>query len=181
LLPGVGQRLKQAEEVVVQAHPATHSDAETAQVGAATRLLKPAGRFALEFVQMCAAMCVGGLVLTFLFFGAAGLVGLPDFVQRFTPLSMLVLGINFALAMGIFMAIRGHAWRHNLEMSSTSIIAAILLMIGFWLGVVHVATAPGWISLFAFQCGPSCALMLVYMLFRFDHYGGGAGHSAHAA
>ena len=165
----------------MQAHPAMHSESETAPAGAATRLLKPAGRFALEFVQMCAAMCVGGLALSFLFFGAAGLVGFPDFVQRFTALSMLLLGINWALAMVIFMAIRGHAWRHNFEMSSTSIIVAILSMVGFWLGVVHVETTLGWVSLFAFQCGPSCALMLVYMLFRFDHYGGGAGHRAHAA
>jgi multisubunit Na+/H+ antiporter MnhG subunit len=164
----------------MQAQPAMHSDVERASGGPTARLLKAAGRFVLEFVQMCAAMCVGGLVLSFLFFGAAGLVGFPDFVQRFTALSMLVLGINFALAMGTFMAIRGHAWRHNLEMSSTSIIAAILLMIGFWVGVVHVETAAGWISLFAFQCGPSCALMLVYMLFRFDHYSGGTGHRAHA-
>lgn len=165
----------------MQAHPTMHSESEAAPAGAATRLLKPAGRFALEFVRMCAAMCVGGLALSFLFFGAAGLVGFPDFVQRFTALSMLVLGINWALAMGIFMGIRGHARRHNFEMSSTSIVVAILLMIGFWLGVVHVDTRLGWFSLFAFQCGPSCALMLVYMLFRFGHYGGGAGHRANAA
>ena len=165
----------------MQAHPAVHGEASVSPDRSMARLLKPAGRFVVQFGEMCFAMCAGGLALSFLFFGAAGLVGYPDFVDRFTPLSMLVLGINWALAMGTWMAIRGHAWRHNLEMSSTSVVVAILLMIGFWLGVVHVKSTLGWFSLFAFQCGPSCALMAAYMLFRFDHYSGRTDHHVLAA
>jgi len=163
----------------MHAQPAVQNELTSAPDGAVGRVLRPAGRFVAQFLEMCAAMCAGGLALSFLFFGAAGLVGFPDFVQRFTPLSMLVLGINWALAMGIWMAIRGHAWRHNLEMSSTSIIVAVLFMIGFWLGLVHVKTNLGWFSLFALQCGPSCVMMVAYMLFRFDHYSGRTGHHAH--
>lgn len=164
----------------MQTQQTVRNELTRAPDGAVARVLRPAGRFAAQFVEMCAAMCVGGMALSFLFFGAAGLVGFPDLVQRFTPLSMLVLGINWALAMGIWMAVRGHAWRHNLEMSSTSIIVAILFMIGFWLGFVHVKTALGWFSLFALQCGPSCVLMAAYMLFRFDHYSGRVSHHAYA-
>jgi hypothetical protein len=164
----------------VQAQPAVQNELTRAPDGAVGRVLRPAGRFIAQFFEMCAAMCAGGLALSFLFFGAAGLVGYPDFVQRFTPFSMLVLGINWALAMGVWMAIRGHDWRHNIEMSSTSIIVAILFIIGLWLGFVNVKTTLGWISLFALQCGPSCVLMAAYMLFRFAHYRGRAPQHAHA-
>jgi hypothetical protein len=160
--------------------PSMRGEAASGSPGLVVRFLKPAGSFIAQFAEMCAAMCAGGLAFSFLFFGAAGLVGYPDFVQRFPPIAILVLGINWALAMGAWMAFRRHPWRHNIEMSSTSIIVAVLYVIGYWLGIVHVKTTLGWFSQFATQCGPSCALMAAYMLFRHEHYTARAAHHAQA-
>lgn len=162
----------------MQAQPAV--TAVAAPTSAAIRYGRPVGRFALGFLQMCAAMCAGGILLDFAFFQGAALVGYPNFFQQNFPVSVLVLGINWAIAMGVYMAIRGHPWRHNLEMSSTAVLAALLLIAGYsWFGFVHKTAVPGWFGQVLFQCGPSCALMGVYMLIRYKHYTGSAEHHAH--
>lgn len=164
----------------MQAQPAVHA---AGPERAALRYVRPAARFALSFIEMCAAMCAGGAVLGFVFFQGAALIGYPKFFEQNFLVSVLVLGINGALAMGIYMAIRGHPLRHNLEMASTSIVAALILIPAYsWFGLVHASTIPGWFGQFAFQCGPTCLLMGADMLLRFRHYTGGpAGHAHHAA
>lgn len=142
--------------------------------------IRPAGRFLAEFFGMCAAMCMGGIVLGLVFFQGAGLLGYPNFYEQNREISILVLGINWALAMGIYMAIRGHPWRHNLEMSSTAVVVALVLIAAYsWFGFAPKTNAPGWFGQFLFQCSPSCALMGADMLFRFKHYTGNANHHAH--
>ncbi len=82
--------------------------------------------------------------------------------------------------MGIYMAVRGHPLGHNLEMSSTAVVAAPILVAAYsWLGLVHTSTIPGWFGQFTFQCGPTCALMGVDMLARYRHYTASADHHAH--
>lgn len=149
----------------------------------AIRYARPVGRFVFGFMEMCAAMCAGGLVLSVVFFQGAALIGYPNFFQQNFLISVLVLGINWALAMGIYMAIRGHPLAHNLEMASTSIVAALALIAAYsWFGLAHKSVIPGWFGQFLFQCGPSCVLMGADMLFRFRHYTGSAErHAQHMA
>lgn len=162
----------------MQAQPA--AQAVAAPESSAIRYGRPIGRFALGFMEMCAAMCAGGLVLDFVFFQCAALIGYPNFFDQNFLISVLVLGINWALAMGMYMAIRGHPLRHNLEMASTSIAAALILIAAYsWFGLVHKSVIPGWFGQFMFQCGPSCVLMGADMLFRYRHYAGSAEHHAH--
>ena len=136
-------------------------------------VLRPAARFVLQFFEMCFAMCAGGLILGFAFFQGTALIGYPNLVQRAPQLSMLVLGINWALVMAVWMAFRGHAWRHNLEMSSTSIVAAILFIVAFGLGLIPGRSLANWFGLFSLQCAPSCVLMGADMLIHYRHYSGG--------
>jgi hypothetical protein len=125
-------------------------------------------------------MCVGGIALSLAFFQGAALLAYPTFFEQHREISILVLGINWALAMGIYMAVRGHPWRHNLEMSSTAVVVALILIAAYaWFGFALKTNAPGWFGQFLIQCGPTCALMGADMLFRFKHYAGGADHHAH--
>ena len=145
-----------------------------------TGSLRPVGRFIGEFVGMCAAMCVGGIVLDFAFFQGLTLLGYPNFFQQNREISILVLGISWALAMGIYMALRGHQWRHNLEMSSTAVVVALVLIAASsWFGFAPTTRVPGWCGQFIFQCGPSCVLMGADMLFHLKHYAGSGDHHAH--
>lgn len=146
----------------------------------ARRYLQPIGRFALQFMEMCAAMCAGGIALDLVFFQGLFLLRYPNFFQENRELSILIVGINWAIAMGVWMAVRGHPWRHNIEMSSTAVVVALLLIVAYWwFGFVPKTSIPGWFGQVLFQCGPSCVLMGVYMLFRYKHYTGSAEHHAH--
>jgi hypothetical protein len=165
----------------MQAQPTLETSARsTAARDGLARYLRPAGRFVLQFIEMCAAMCVGGIALDLVFFQGVALLGYPNFFQEYRELSILILGINWAIAMGAWMAVRRHPWRHNIEMSSTAVVVAVLLIAANWrFGFVPTTTISGWFGQVAFQCGPSCALMGAYMLFRYKHYTGSAEHHAH--
>ena len=74
------------------------------------------------------------------------------------------------------MAFRRHPWRHNLEMSATSIVAALLIIAAYEFGLVPSRSLAAWYTLFAFQCGPSCLLMAGDMGLHLGHYIGVGGH-----
>jgi hypothetical protein len=138
-------------------------------------------RFAIHFLEMCVAMCVGGAALSFAVFGLATLVGYPNLVAQAPELSIVIIAGDFSLAMAIYMALRGHAVRHNVEMSGSAVAGAIALIGALWLGMIPRTTFETWLSLAVFVCGPLCLLMLVVMLVRFDHYGGQIGASVAVA
>ena len=133
-------------------------------------LIRPAGRFLVPFVEMCAAMCVGGLLLNLFFFGTAALVGRPDFAQTYVALSMLVIGVDWALAMLVWMAARGHTFRHSLEMAGTAVVVAAAFAFAETAGWLQPDLGYGWISLFTLMCGPACALMAIDMLAHARRY-----------
>ena len=87
-------------------------------------LSMPAGRFALRFMEMCFAMCAGGAILNLLVFAGIAAAGY-DLPKTSPELSMLIHGVDWAIAMVAWMAFGRHVWRHNIEMSSTAIIAAL--------------------------------------------------------
>jgi hypothetical protein len=143
----------------------------------------PAGRFIAHFLEMCVVMCAGGALLDFAFFQSAAVIGYPNLVQQAPALSLLVAALNYALAMFVWMLVRGHAARHNLEMSGTTIAVGILFAGAFWMGVIPTSSLTAWPSLLKLECGPQCAVMLAVMPLRSDRYSGRNGHDAqvHAA
>jgi hypothetical protein len=150
------------------------------QQQSATAFWRPAAHFGFEFIQMCFAMCAGGAILNLAVFYLIGLTGYPNLVQTRPEVSMLILGIDWALAMAVWMAFRGHPWRHNIEMSSTAVIATGLFALASWAGYIHVDTSLGWFSLFTLMCAPACLLMGADMLYRHKHYTSQPGVHARA-
>ena len=128
--------------------------------------------FVLHFLEMCLAMCIGGISLNVLFFAGAAQFGYTNLPERYPEFSILMIGILLAIPMAAWMRFRGHDWRSNLEMSSSSIVLAILLIGAYWLGVIPVSGMLEWIKALA------CPVMLIPMLFRLDLYT--ASHASHA-
>ncbi|RPI87949.1 MAG: hypothetical protein EHM41_03070 [Chloroflexi bacterium] len=128
--------------------------------------------FVLHYVEMCLVMCIGGYTLNYLFFTGAAQLGYTNLIERYPEFSILMIGILLAIPMAVWMRIRGHEWRINLEMASTSIILAILLIVVYWLEVIPQSDMLVWLKRLA------CPIMLIPMLFRLDLYTG--SHASHA-
>lgn len=135
---------------------------------------KGAGRFGLHFLEMCAVMCLGGGLLIVLFFGAAALLGFSDLRQDAPALSALVIAVLLAGAMVAWMRFRRMEWRPTLEMAVSSIAAGVLLVAGYWLGIVSDS------ALVPSVCGLACVAMIAVMLFRVPLYSSSHSHHAHA-
>ena len=84
-------------------------------------------------------------------------------------LTVIVVAFNLALAMVVWMRIRGHAWRPTLEMAAPTAALAVLALVLAALGVMPLP------KIGAF-CGLACVPMLVPMLFRLDMYSGAHHH-----
>src|SRR3954462_13523664 len=82
-------------------------------------------RFAVHLFEMCASMCIGGIALDALVFGAIGLWAPTDSVARYPELSIVIIAIDATFVMASYMALRGHPSRHNVEMSAASIVGGI--------------------------------------------------------
>jgi hypothetical protein len=136
--------------------------------------LQPVGRFVMHYVEMCMVMCVGAISLNVLFFGAAALLGYTDLPQRAPVLTVLVIAISLSLPMALWTRFRGMEWRPTLEMSGSTMVAGLLLIVAYWLDII----AKG--SLMGLQTGLlACPLMLAVMLFRFPLYS--TSHKRHHA
>jgi hypothetical protein len=130
--------------------------------------------FARHFLEMCAAMCIGGFILNGLVFVAGpALLGYPDLRRQAPELALVVLGVNYALPMAAWMRFRGMAWRPISEMSWAIIWLAIVMVGLGWRDVVETTTFRGWVVGY---CGPACVVMLIVMLCRPGLYTGRTGH-----
>lgn len=133
------------------------------------------GRFLAHWLEMLLAMTAG--------------MGIFHLLARLIPASSSWATVNdsetilHSVAMDIFMTVpmlawmivRGHGWRHSLEMGIAMLapIAAINLLCS--LGAAEYLP---WLTE---ASGPAMLLgMLAAMLYRRNHYTGKAGHSAHA-
>lgn len=133
------------------------------------------GYFIWHLLEMCLAMCIGGIPLIVLFFVGAAKLGYPDLLQQFPGLTVLVVGFILSLPMTAWMRFRGHEWRPTLEMASTSIVLGIVLAGLGWLGVLSKSSGFEWMTRLA------CPVMIIPMLFRLDHYASShASHQNHA-
>ena len=129
------------------------------------------GYFIWHLLEMCLAMCLGGVPLIVLFFVGAAKIGYPDLLDQFPELSVLVVGFILALPMTAWMRFRGHDWQSTLGMASTTIVLAILLVGLGWLGILARSSLFEWLTRLA------CPVMLIPMFFRLDHYTG--NHASH--
>jgi hypothetical protein len=134
------------------------------------------GYFALHFLEMCLAMCIGGIPLIVLFFVGAAQIGYPDLFEQSPEVAVLAIGFILALPMLAWMRFRGHEWRPTVEMASTTIVLAILLVGLGWLGILAKTSLIEWMRTLA------CPVMIIPMLFRLDIYTAHhANHSRHQA
>ncbi|HLG69100.1 MAG TPA: DJ-1/PfpI family protein [Chloroflexota bacterium] len=123
-------------------------------------------RFVLHFVEMLVAMVVGMMA----FMAVPGVTQLPE------ALHLAGMAISMSLPMIVWMKVRGHAWRHGLEMSAAMLLpwAAVIVLVA-----VGVSEAMPWL---AHAEGPAMLIgMLGYMLVRREHYAhGGQGQHGSA-
>ena len=131
---------------------------------------RPVAWFVLHLLEMCVAMCLGGIVLSALVFGAAALLGYPDLRQTSPVLSTLVVTADLAVAMTVWMRFRGMAWRPTIEMAGSTVLVGVLTVAGYRLGVTPDALMVQGV------CGTACVVMLPVMLLRFRMYAEPPGH-----
>jgi putative intracellular protease/amidase len=127
---------------------------------AKTRIrIQSTARFALHFVEMCLAMTVGMVV----YMAIPGVMTLPSTAHQ------VGMAIAMTVPMVAWMRVRGHGWRHGIEMSLGMLLpwAAVLALVA--MGADHalpwLANADGAAMLLG---------MLAVMVLR-------PGHSAHGA
>jgi hypothetical protein len=135
--------------------------------------VQPVGRFALHLFEMCVVMCAGAVVLSVVFFGAAGLLGYTDLPETAPELSVSVIALNLSVPMLAWMRYRGMAWQPTLEMAGSTMVVGLVLIVAYWMDLVAKT------SLVDVQTSLACPVMLAVMLVRFRLYSG--SHSAHSA
>jgi hypothetical protein len=142
---------------------------ESKQVGSAHKIQVSAvvtrtGYFLRHLLEMCLAMCIGGIPLIVLFFWGAAQLGYPDLFEQSPELSVLVVSFILSLPMVAWMRFRGHEWRPTLEMASTTIVLGVLLVGLGWLGILPRNALFEWLTRLA------CPVMLVPMFLRLNAY-----------
>lgn len=137
---------------------------------------RAAGVFGAHFMEMCAVMCIGGQILTVAFFEGGALLGYAKLPEQQPVVSILAVTASLTLAMTVWMAIRRHPLRHNLEMSLPTLAIGLVLSWAVGVGSIPLAGNAGYEPLFGLVCGPACVAMLVVMLLRFDMYSGRVSH-----
>ncbi|HEX5512308.1 MAG TPA: hypothetical protein VFX41_11375 [Actinomycetales bacterium] len=130
----------------------------------------PAGRVALHLGSMCIAMCLANWLMLTLFLGSLAGVTLSGFRQDFPTLATLVMTAVLGAAMAVPMRLMKMAWRPTLEMAGSSVAAGVVLIAGFWLGLVPEA------ALIPASCCVACVAMIAVVLLRLPLY-----TSSHAA
>ena len=133
-------------------------------------------RFLLHFLEMQIAMGLGMLPWHTVVRALRASPTYTEAFQRGSDLYILGHGLFMTIPMVAWMIIRRHGWRHSAEMAGAMLAPMIGIIVLCWLGMD--AYWP-WLAGLASPAGT--AGMLVYMLYRRDHFTGKAGHSAHTA
>jgi hypothetical protein len=165
----------------MQTQPAERTSATAARKRSPARTVTPVGRFLAEVAGMCAVMCAGGGILSFVAFEAASGLGYPNLVQQSPYLSVVIITVCLSLPMAVYMAVRGHGRRHNLEMTATTAGVGLVVIGLLWSGVIAASGLHTRSDVYGLVCGPACLLMIVEMLVSFKMYSGRARHQSPAA
>lgn len=134
-----------------------HADSTTAQHRSPWRA------WSFHLAEMMIAMFVGMAVLGFAVEGVASLLGAS---LSHAPAAVMagVMAFNMTAPMAWWMQYRGHAIRHNVEMSASMIVPTALVILLHWLGTV------GADSVLVIQHVVMIPAMVGVMLARFEHY-----------
>lgn len=136
---------------------------------------RPAARFGLHVLEMCVVMCVSLALLGLLVVATTTVLGFSDVRKEAPELSALVVAAVLAGAMVAWMRWRGMEWRPTLEMAAPALVAGVLMVAGYWMGIVAQRDLIGGV------CGVACLGMIAVMLFRFRLYSAHDGaHHAHS-
>lgn len=153
--------------------PRSPEEAQTRD-GPQTGSARPAARFVGHVLEMCVVMCVGGGLLSLLFFGTAALIGYSDLKQTAPEIAILAIAVALAASMVAWMRFRGMEWRPTLEMAGSTMVVGLLMIVASWLELASTT------ALIQMECGLACLAMIAVMLFRVPLYSGHAVHRAHA-
>lgn len=133
-------------------------------------------RFLLHFLEMQIAMGLGMIPWHWLVRELRASPTYADAFQRGSALSTIAHGLFMTVPMVVWMIIRQHGWRHSLEMGVAMFGPGVAIIVLCWLGA---DTYWPWLITLASPAGT--VGMLVYMLYRREHFTRKAGHSVHTA
>ena len=132
---------------------------------------RPAGRFLLHFLELQIPMALGAFVCFLL---GRMISGSSSLAAAYHPGTYLfaIGDVLFLSVPGVtWMILRGHGWRRSLEMGLAMLAPVIMItMVG------EVAGAPYLLWLVTAMYPAMSVGMLVYMLYRRDHFSGRLDH-----
>ena len=120
-------------------------------------------RFLHHYVEMLVVMVVSMMMLGGLFWGIMAVFGHGN-LRHYVGVRALVMTVNMAIGMTVWMRFRRHGWATTLEMDAAMVLPFALLIGPYWagllpggafLGVEHLLMLP---------------LMFLVMLRRYDEY-----------
>jgi mannitol-specific phosphotransferase system IIBC component len=133
-------------------------------------------RFILHLLEMTVAMMAGMPVLFMLRNAIPPSSSFAAAFQPGTALFGLMAGVFMTVPMVAWMIVRGHGWRHSVEMGLAMLVPFAALIVPQALGLLAYQA---W-----FPVVGNLVMMLsmiLVMLYRRDHYTGKASHAGHAA
>jgi hypothetical protein len=86
-------------------------------------------------------------------FQTATWLGYPDLLQQSLYLSIVIVAACLSLPMAIYMAVRGHGRRHNLEMTGITIGVGMAMIGLVWSGVISTSGLQTWHDVFGLVSG----------------------------
>ena len=145
-----------------------------ARDGAIARVVRPSAWFGLHVLEMCVVMCVSLGLLGLLASAATALLGLSAVQEEAPALAALVAAAVLAGSMVVWMRFMGMEWRPTLEMAAPAPAAGLLLVTGYWVGIVAEGAVVSGV------CGVACLGMVAVMLVRFRLYSSHMHHRSGA-
>jgi hypothetical protein len=134
--------------------------------------LKQVGQFALHYLEMCAAMCIGFAAGDALYFWLASLAGYSKPFSQLPVLSVVLVTVFMTAPMTAWMLHRGMPRRAIVEMSAAMPILAVALLGLGWIGALPMS------SLALAEHALMMPAMLIPMLLDLDLYTGRGGRPA---
>ena len=145
------------------------------QVPNRRNLASKVGRFLLHLLEMLLAMEAGMIVFHLLANQIPATSSLATVTDNETVLHNVVMDVFMTVPMLTWMILRGHGWRHSLEMGVAMLAPVAVINLLCSLGAVE------YLPWLAGAGGPAMYLgMLAAMIYRRNHYTDKAKHLAHA-
>lgn len=133
------------------------------------------GRFLGHLVEMLIAMSAG-MGVFHLFTGLIRPYSNSAVIQSGTTLHAIAMAVFMTLPMVAWMIVRGHGWRHSVEMAIAML--APMAAVGLLCQVGADAYLP-WLA--EASCPAMFIGMIAAMLYRKDHYTDRGNHASHPA